>query len=115
MLARTITGIGFRTADMVAEKLGIPRNSIQRARAAVVYLLERMAEEGHVFAPFGYLEHQFGTGLEMDPQLAARRSTSWPKAASWWPRISAATIIRAIYLQAACTTPRPRSRSGFGG
>src|SRR5260370_22778817 len=57
---------------MVAEKLGIPKNSIQRARAAMVFLLERMAEEGHVFAPFGYLEHQFGAGLEMDPQLAAQ-------------------------------------------
>jgi exodeoxyribonuclease V alpha subunit len=71
VLARTVAGIGFRTADAVAQRLGVPRNSIQRARAAVIFLLERMAEEGHVFAPFGYLEHQFGTGLEMDPALAA--------------------------------------------
>lgn len=70
VLARTIAGIGFRTADAVAEKLGIPRNSIQRARAAMLYLLERMADEGHVFAPFGYLEHQFQSGLEMEPELA---------------------------------------------
>jgi exodeoxyribonuclease V alpha subunit len=72
ILARTISGIGFRTADTVAEKLGIPRNSIQRARAALVYLLERMAEEGHVFAPFGYLEHQFRAALEMEPELAGQ-------------------------------------------
>ena len=52
VLARTISGIGFRTADAVAQKLGIPHNSIQRARAALLYLLERMAEDGHVFAPF---------------------------------------------------------------
>jgi exodeoxyribonuclease V alpha subunit len=71
ILARTIVGIGFRTADTVAEKLGIPRNSIQRARAAVVYLLERMAEDGHVFVPFEYLENQFGTALEMESELAA--------------------------------------------
>jgi exodeoxyribonuclease V alpha subunit len=70
VLARTISGIGFRTADNVAEKLGIPRNSIQRARAAMLFLLERMADEGHVFAPFGYLEHQFQSALEMDPDLA---------------------------------------------
>ena len=70
ILARTIAGIGFRTADLVAEKLGIPRNSIQRARAAMVYLVERMAEEGHVFVPFGYLENQFATALEMEPELA---------------------------------------------
>jgi exodeoxyribonuclease V alpha subunit len=72
LLARTIAGIGFRTADLMGERLGIPKNSIQRARAAVVFLLEKMAEEGHVFAPFGYLEHQFASGLEMDPQLAAQ-------------------------------------------
>jgi exodeoxyribonuclease V alpha subunit len=70
VLARTITGIGFRTADVVAEKLGIPRNSIQRARAALLYLLERMADDGHVFVPFGYLENQFRTALEMEPDLA---------------------------------------------
>ena len=70
VLARTIHGIGFRTADAVAEKLGIPRNSIQRARAAMVYLLERMADEGHVFSPFEYLEGQFRSALEMEPELA---------------------------------------------
>jgi exodeoxyribonuclease V alpha subunit len=75
VLARTISGIGFRTADSVAEKLGIPRNSIQRARAAMLYLLERMADEGHVFAPFGYLEHQFQTALEMEPDLARQALT----------------------------------------
>ncbi|MGO9263747.1 MAG: ATP-dependent RecD-like DNA helicase [Candidatus Binataceae bacterium] len=69
LLARTVAGIGFRTADRVAEKLGVPRNSIQRARAATIYLLERMAEEGHVFAPASHLEAQFQATLEMDPAL----------------------------------------------
>ncbi len=69
LLARTIKGIGFRTADAVAERIGIPRNSIQRARAAVVYLLERMADEGHVYAPTGYLERQFHTALDMESDL----------------------------------------------
>jgi exodeoxyribonuclease V alpha subunit len=70
LLARTVSGIGFRTADAVAEQLGIPRNSLERARAAVLYLLERMSEEGHVFAPLTYLENQFGSTLEMDRELA---------------------------------------------
>ncbi len=72
VLARTVHGIGFRTADAVAEKLGIPRNSIQRARAAILFLLERMAEEGHVYVPFAYLENQFRDGLEMDVELASQ-------------------------------------------
>src|SRR5215472_1940693 len=70
VLARTIHGIGFRTADAIAEKLGIPRNSIERARAAVLYILERMADEGHVYSPFEYLEGQFRTALEMESDLA---------------------------------------------
>ncbi len=72
VLARTIYGIGFRTADAIAEKLAIPRNSIQRARAAIVFLLERMADDGHVYAPLDYLEQQFESGLEMDVDLASR-------------------------------------------
>jgi exodeoxyribonuclease V alpha subunit len=70
VLARTIHGIGFRTADSVAEKLGIPRNSIQRARAAVLYVLERAADEGHVYAPLEYIEGQFQGALEMNSDLA---------------------------------------------
>ncbi|MBF6568639.1 MAG: ATP-dependent RecD-like DNA helicase [Candidatus Binataceae bacterium] len=71
LLAREIHGIGFRTADTIAEQLGIPRNSIERARGATLYLLERMAEEGHVFAPLAYIVNQFSSGLEMDAELAA--------------------------------------------
>jgi exodeoxyribonuclease V alpha subunit len=70
VLARTINGIGFRTADAVATRLGIPRDSIQRARAALMHLLERMAEDGHVFAPFDYLAAQFESVLDMDSGLA---------------------------------------------
>ena len=69
LLARTIKGIGFRTADAVANRLGIPRNSPERARAAALYLLERMAEEGHAYAPLEYLEASFRSQLEMEPGL----------------------------------------------
>src|SRR5579875_2789012 len=72
LLARTVTGIGFRTADLVAEQVGIARNSIQRARGAAMYLLERMAEDGHVCMPVAYLEDEFHRALEMSPQLATQ-------------------------------------------
>jgi len=70
VLARTIYGIGFRTADAIGEKLGVPRNSVQRARAAILYVLERSADEGHVYAPLEYLAGQFESALEMDSELA---------------------------------------------
>ena len=96
VLARTIHGIGFRTADAVAEKLGIPRNSIQRARAAVLYLLESMSDEGHVYSPLEYLEGQFRTALEMEPELA--REAVGELAASGEVVVEQADDHTAVYL-----------------
>jgi exodeoxyribonuclease V alpha subunit len=96
VLARTIHGIGFRTADAVAGKLGIPRNSIQRARAAVLYLLESMSDEGHVYSPFEYLEGQFRTALEMEPELA--RDAVGELAASGEVVVEQADDHTAVYL-----------------
>lgn len=50
-LANDIWGIGFKTADELAEKLGIDRASPLRARAAVRYVLKELSGEGHVGYP----------------------------------------------------------------
>jgi len=50
-LARDIWGIGFVTADRIASKLGVPKDSPGRIKAAIVYFLENMADEGHVYFP----------------------------------------------------------------
>jgi exodeoxyribonuclease V alpha subunit len=50
-LADDIRGIGFKTADGLAAKLGIDRNSPYRARAAVQYTLQELASEGHCGYP----------------------------------------------------------------
>ena len=50
-LADDIRGIGFKTADELAGKLGIDRNSPFRARAAVRYTLGELASQGHVGYP----------------------------------------------------------------
>ncbi len=46
-LARDIGGIGFKTADQLATRLGIDPASPLRARAAVRYVLQRLGDEGH--------------------------------------------------------------------
>lgn len=51
-LARDIFGIGFLTADKIAEKLGIPRDSPMRAEAGIIHVLEQFSSEGHVFYPY---------------------------------------------------------------
>src|SRR3712207_4956216 len=50
-LARDIRGIGFRTADRIAEKLGIERTAMVRVRAGVSFALAEAMEEGHCGLP----------------------------------------------------------------
>lgn len=57
-LADDIRGIGFKTADELAGKRGIDKNSPFRARAAVQYSLQELAGQGHVGHPEpGVVEH----------------------------------------------------------
>ena len=57
-LADDIRGIGFKTADELASRLGIDRNSPYRARAAVQYTLQELASQGHCGYPEpGVVEH----------------------------------------------------------
>ena len=48
-LCRDITGIGFKTADAIAMKIGVPRDSPDRARAGILYTLTAQQEEGHCY------------------------------------------------------------------
>ena len=54
-LAMDIFGIGFITADKIAENLGFQKDSPVRAQAGVIYVLSQMADEGHVYYPHGAL------------------------------------------------------------
>src|SRR6266702_2145428 len=46
-LALDIHGIGFKTADMLAQRLGIPRDAVIRAQAGVRHVLQEFADDGH--------------------------------------------------------------------
>lgn len=49
-LALDIQGIGFVTADAIGRHLGIPRDSLIRARAGIHHVLQTLASEGHCAA-----------------------------------------------------------------
>ncbi len=49
-LADDIWGIGFMTADRIAEKLGFDKNSYERCRAGILYVLNQLSNDGHCFA-----------------------------------------------------------------
>jgi exodeoxyribonuclease V alpha subunit len=50
-MARDIFGVGFKTADRIAQALGLPADHPSRIEAGVVYVLNQLSDEGHVFAP----------------------------------------------------------------
>ncbi len=50
-LARDIRGIGFVTADRIAEKIGIEKTAMIRARAGIGYALAEALDEGHCGLP----------------------------------------------------------------
>jgi exodeoxyribonuclease V alpha subunit len=50
-LAHEVWGIGFRTADSIAEKLGIARDAPERLEAGLLHALETATEDGHLHVP----------------------------------------------------------------
>ncbi|MBO4318714.1 MAG: ATP-dependent RecD-like DNA helicase, partial [Mailhella sp.] len=50
-LARDIFGIGFLTADRIAENMGFAQDSPKRADAGIIYALYDASDEGHVCLP----------------------------------------------------------------
>jgi exodeoxyribonuclease V alpha subunit len=50
-LARDIRGIGFRTADQIAAKLGIEKTALIRVRAGISFALAEAMEDGHCGLP----------------------------------------------------------------
>ncbi|MCD8068704.1 MAG: ATP-dependent RecD-like DNA helicase, partial [Lachnospiraceae bacterium] len=49
-LADDIWGIGFKTADQIAEKLGIEKDRFIRLRSGILYTLNKLSESGHCYA-----------------------------------------------------------------
>ncbi|PPQ34808.1 exodeoxyribonuclease V alpha subunit [Rhodoblastus acidophilus] len=56
-LARDIRGIGFRTADAIAMRLGLTKESPQRLRAGVSFALQEATDDGHCGLPRAELIH----------------------------------------------------------
>ncbi|MCX8023139.1 MAG: ATP-dependent RecD-like DNA helicase [Syntrophorhabdaceae bacterium] len=67
-LAMDIFGIGFITADKIAEKLGVPKDSRIRAEAGIVYVLHELSDEGNVFYPYTPLIERCREILDIDEE-----------------------------------------------
>ncbi len=65
-LADDIYGIGFVTADTIAQKLGMDKDTPQRVEAGIKYVLSQKADEGHVFQHCSELVQACQTMLEQE-------------------------------------------------
>jgi exodeoxyribonuclease V alpha subunit len=68
-LAAEIEGIGFATADAIAGNLGYTRDSKVRVEAGILYVLNLLAEEGHVCYPGRPLAQKCQEILGVDREL----------------------------------------------
>ncbi|MCI8692076.1 MAG: ATP-dependent RecD-like DNA helicase [Lachnospiraceae bacterium] len=65
-MADDIWGIGFRTADRIAVKLGFGKEAYVRLRSGIMYTLSELADEGHVYAETEQLIEKASALLEAE-------------------------------------------------
>ena len=67
-LVQDIHGIGFKTADKIAQALGLSADDPARIEAGIHYTLSKMADDGHVYAPQDELEPEAAEILQIPAQ-----------------------------------------------
>ena len=68
-LALDVRGIGFRTADSIAQSIGFDPESIPRAQAGIRHVLQEVASEGHCASERGALVETAGELLAVEPDV----------------------------------------------
>lgn len=68
-LARDIRGVGFKTADQIAQSIGIDRQSDLRARAGVEFVLRELTDAGHCAFPRQALVGKAAEMLQIAPDI----------------------------------------------
>ena len=67
-LADNIEGVGFKTADEIASRIGIHTDSDFRIKSGLFYTLQQAVGEGHVYLPEDVLMRRAGALLEVEIQ-----------------------------------------------
>lgn len=77
-LARDVQGIGFKIADRIARSMGMSIDSPERIEAGIVYALETLMGDGHVYAPRPVVSEKVIDLLEL-PAVARATSSTAPE------------------------------------
>jgi exodeoxyribonuclease V alpha subunit len=68
-LAQDIPGIGFKSADQIAQTMGIPHDSIIRACAGLAHVLQEATNQGHCGLPVDLLKEEAGKLLLVNEDI----------------------------------------------
>jgi exodeoxyribonuclease V alpha subunit len=114
-VAERVEGLGFRTADRMAESQGIGSSDPRRARGAVMHVLREATDQGHCYLPEAELIER-AQSLDVTPallaeaitDLAAKKSVIRDGDAVYPPNLYRAEGSVARALAAFATAPPPR-------
>lgn len=67
-MADDIEGVGFKTADEIAARVGIKTDSDFRIRSGILYTLQQAAMDGHTYLPMNELTQRAVELLEVNPE-----------------------------------------------
>jgi exodeoxyribonuclease V alpha subunit len=70
-LAREVWGIGFKTADKIAQGVGVAADAPERLEAGVLHALGAAADQGHTLLPEAELSQRAAEVLGVDPAAVA--------------------------------------------
>lgn len=83
-LADDIWGIGFKTADSIAKNMGYAENDIRRCKSGIIYSLNQLANDGHVYATREQLIKDANERLGL-AEIAANSQTTVPNTSASCP------------------------------
>ena len=124
-LARDIPGIGFKTADQIAGKIGIPGDSLLRACAGLSHVLLDATQQGHCALPLALLKEKATDLLQvaeaivnqaLDRALANRDlvvESLDGESLVFLPHLSQAEVEISIRIKALCAAPPQHTSIDF--
>ena len=68
-LEQDLHGVGFKTADRIAQDLGLPADHASRIEAGIIYIMNEFLNEGHVYTPIPDLMIQAKALLGVDEAM----------------------------------------------
>ncbi len=70
-LVDDIWGIGFKTADQIALKMGLEKHSLARMKAGILHTASQATEQGNLYIELSKLKTEAIKALEIDPEQHA--------------------------------------------